>query len=186
MSISLEYEDLIRAQAEVWGDDHQIMPPIYLIHGFKRGVEIGIYLGGHAKIMLDAGLEVWMVDEWKHREDYNDPANHDQTTFDAFYEFVQKTLGWRQKAHIIRASSLEATISVPDDLDFVYIDAEHTPKAIKQDLELWYPKLRVGGIMSGHDWANGFEIEQTILDFAKAQGKPTVVLSPCQNWWFVK
>ena len=37
-------------------------------------------------------------------------------------------------------------------LDFVYIDALHTREAVKKDLELWLPKIKVNGFVGGHDY----------------------------------
>jgi hypothetical protein len=39
-----------------------------------------------------------------------------------------------------------------ESLDFVYIDANHKYDAVKKDLELWYPKVRKGGVFAGHDY----------------------------------
>jgi hypothetical protein len=56
----------------------------------------------------------------------------------------------------LRMSSAEASNFVEDgSLDFVYIDAGHDYANIKQDLDKWYPKVRSGGIVSGHDYRDG-------------------------------
>ena len=36
--------------------------------------------------------------------------------------------------------------------DFIYIDALHTYKSTKEDITNWYPKLKKGGIIAGHDY----------------------------------
>ena len=36
--------------------------------------------------------------------------------------------------------------------DFIYVDALHDYKGALRDITLWWPKLRVGGIMAGHDF----------------------------------
>jgi len=47
----------------------------------------------------------------------------------------------------------EAHPSFPDGMaDIIFIDAEHTYSAIKRDLENWWPKLKPGGMMCGHDF----------------------------------
>lgn len=35
---------------------------------------------------------------------------------------------------------------------FIFIDAAHEYDAVKKDLELWYPKLKSGGLFAGHDY----------------------------------
>ena len=49
---------------------------------------------------------------------------------------------------------MEALADFEDNsLDFVYIDANHDFVNFTQDLHEWYKKVRVGGIISGHDYA---------------------------------
>jgi hypothetical protein len=36
--------------------------------------------------------------------------------------------------------------------DFVYIDANHRKPYVASDLDAWWSKVRVGGIMAGHDY----------------------------------
>jgi len=40
--------------------------------------------------------------------------------------------------------------------DFIYIDANHSYEAVKDDIATWYPFLRVGGVMAGHDYSKRF------------------------------
>jgi hypothetical protein len=42
-----------------------------------------------------------------------------------------------------------------ESLDFVFIDADHQYESVKKDIELWLPKIKIGGIISGHDYAFG-------------------------------
>lgn len=37
-------------------------------------------------------------------------------------------------------------------LDYVYVDARHDRKGVLVDLEAWWPKIRAGGILAGHDF----------------------------------
>ncbi len=54
-----------------------------------------------------------------------------------------------------------------ESLDFIFIDGSHIYFDIKQDIEIWYPKLRNNGIICGHDCemiANKFQMD-TINSF---------------------
>ena len=67
----------------------------------------------------------------------------------------------RNTAHVgfletIVSTSVDAVASVPDgSLDWVFIDADHAYKAVRTDVISWAPKLKPGGLMSGHDYGRG-------------------------------
>lgn len=53
---------------------------------------------------------------------------------------------------LIEKPTVEAAALVQDNsLDFVFIDADHSYEGVKADIELWRPKVRPGGYLSGHD-----------------------------------
>jgi predicted O-methyltransferase YrrM len=39
-------------------------------------------------------------------------------------------------------------------LDFVFIDADHHYPHVIEDIRDWFPKIRSGGLISGHDFAH--------------------------------
>lgn len=54
---------------------------------------------------------------------------------------------------IIAKNSVEASNDFPDDyFDFVFIDANHSTGAVTEDIRHWYPKLKEGGLICGHDY----------------------------------
>jgi predicted O-methyltransferase YrrM len=56
---------------------------------------------------------------------------------------------------LIRKTSIEAVQQFEDEsLDFIYIDGNHKLQYAVQDIMEWYPKIRKGGVMSGHDYIN--------------------------------
>jgi len=52
----------------------------------------------------------------------------------------------------IKDYSSNATNRLPDNLDFVYIDGNHEYVFVMEDIELYYPKVRKGGVIGGHDF----------------------------------
>ncbi|WP_197231395.1 class I SAM-dependent methyltransferase [Novipirellula artificiosorum] len=55
--------------------------------------------------------------------------------------------------HPVRLPSTKATRCFEDgELDFVFIDGDHSYQSVKADLTAWHPKLRPGGILLGHDY----------------------------------
>jgi predicted O-methyltransferase YrrM len=58
--------------------------------------------------------------------------------------------------HIItpkRGDSVEMASTYEDDsLDFVFLDGDHRYECVKADIQAWLPKMKVGGILAGHDY----------------------------------
>jgi len=70
--------------------------------------------------------------------------------------------------------------------DFVYIDGNHDYDCVKQDIELYYPKVRSGGILGGHDFGAGFYgIVRAVQELCN---KYDYVLYSGRDgdWWIVK
>lgn len=40
-----------------------------------------------------------------------------------------------------------------DSVDMIFIDADHDYDPVKTDITIWYPKVKKGGIIAGHDYA---------------------------------
>ena len=50
-------------------------------------------------------------------------------------------------------------------LDFVFIDAGHDYTSVKKDIDAWLPKVKDGGIISGHDFMNEYPgIIQAVME----------------------
>ena len=49
-------------------------------------------------------------------------------------------------------SEAAANFFEPKSVDFVFIDADHDYLSVKKDIEAWLPKIKNGGIISGHDY----------------------------------
>ena len=60
---------------------------------------------------------------------------------------------WSDLIYIHKTTSLEASKEFDDDyFNFVFIDGDHSYKAVLQDIKAWYPKIKECGIIGGHDW----------------------------------
>ncbi len=69
------------------------------------------------------------------------------------YQLVVSKFDNNPKVSIIKNTSSEAAKNFPDNyFDWVYIDANHSYDAVKNDLETWFPKVKNGGFISGHDY----------------------------------
>ena len=81
-------------------------------------------------------------------------------------------------------------------LDFVYIDGNHNFKNVANDIVEWSKKVRVGGIVSGHDFKRQkagssyiCHVKDVVHAYAYAHGiKPWFVLrgDKAPSWLWVK
>ena len=62
---------------------------------------------------------------------------------------------WINETHIhfLKMKSTEAAGTFEDEaLDWVYIDARHDYISVLEDMNAWWPKVKPGGLFSGHDY----------------------------------
>jgi predicted O-methyltransferase YrrM len=107
-----------------------------------RGAEIGVMKGNFSAAILREwpGRELLSVDPW---EEVPENADHARRNLAEFGE----------RSRIMPMTSEAAARLVPDGgLDFAYIDALHDYESVKRDIEAWFPKIRPGGILAGHDY----------------------------------
>jgi hypothetical protein len=120
-----------------------------------KGAEIGTFMGQFSRQMLNHwGGTLFMVDVWRGLGDeYIDSSNHNNFDGGVYGKAMKNIEGFEDRAIMIRASSdIASQLFEDESLDFVYIDANHAYDWVVQDIELWYPKVKKGGILWGHDY----------------------------------
>jgi hypothetical protein len=125
----------------------------------KTMAEVGVYKGDFAYQLLqncDSIEKYYMIDPWRHLEDWSKPANKNNNTFEQFFlETKEKTSFASNKIAILRGKTTEVIEKIPHkSLDFAYIDGDHTLKGITIDLIRLFDKIRVGGWIGGDDFSS--------------------------------
>lgn len=121
-----------------------------------KGAEIGTFKGEFAKeILQNWSGTLYMIDVWRPLgEEYLDASNHSIHST-AYSETMNNINGYEDRGIMIRATSeVAADMFDRESLDFVYIDANHAYDFVVQDIKLWYPKIKSGGYLCGHDYIN--------------------------------
>ena len=112
-------------------------------------LEIGSYHGA-SSCFLAAGLarhggRLICVDTWQ-----NETMGEGES--DTFATFQQNIAGLRTKVETIRKSSLDLVDSdLPEELDFVFLDGDHSYDAVHSDMKLIGPHVVPNGIVAFHD-----------------------------------
>jgi len=120
--------------------------------GFECGVEIGTREGLFAEALCQAmpGLCLTCIDPWDEWPDHSDLIQYTDP-LDCMRKAQQRLASYG--CELVRAKSQDHAHNVLDgSLDFVYIDGDHGFDGTMLDLVLWSPKVRIGGIVSGHDY----------------------------------
>lgn len=176
-----------------WRHGYHLLPAVINRLDLHVGVEVGVALGGHADAILTQcpGVHfLYAVDPYKHREGYDDLMNLPQETFGAMFEDTERFLKRHGRCGMFRGASLDVAKFLrhenhpPLVIDFVYIDAEHTYEACKADIAAWYPLIRVGGVLSGHDYGGFPGVTRAVDEFVAAMGLELHVPEPQQFFWY--
>lgn len=143
-------------------------------------VEIGVDYGINARNMLKMLpiKKIYLIDPYDQILD-NVPG-------DVRLKKAQKYLSkYKSKIVFIRKQSCEGFKDIPDDLDFVYLDGSHRYEDVKRDIELYYPKVRKGGIIGGHDfWVSQIGVCKAVLEFVKNNNLK--LYGELTDWWIIK
>ena len=123
----------------------------YILNGlnlFGEGAEIGVKSGIYSEYILKIwhGQKLYSIDPWIEflQDEYIDSANVDKDQQEEFYkQTFQRLNRFASRSRILRCTSEKAAHQFrTGQLDFVYIDAQHHYEAVKEDLMLWYPKVK--------------------------------------------
>jgi len=163
------------------------------------GIEIGTQTGLFSEIILqNSKLSLlWSLDCWEHQEDYNDIANKENIRQKYYWlKTINRLKKFGKRSKIIKAYSNEIPIKYNylKDMDFVYIDANHTYEGCKSDLEIWYSRVREDGILSGHDYFNGDKkdckncgVKKAVDEMVKKYNlKLNLTEDNPKSWWIIK
>jgi predicted O-methyltransferase YrrM len=144
-----------------------------------NAVEIGVAQGNFSKALLSTwqGRKLYLIDPWEYMgEDYTDIFNiSNEQQEQVLVDCKENLKGYEDRYEIIRATSEKAVMKFSDSFfDFVYIDANHAFKYAEEDIKLWYPKIKKGGILAGHDYVpdtinkyGSFGVKSAVDNFAK-------------------
>lgn len=164
---------------------------------FNKGAEIGVDRGAYSEVLckLNPQLQLFSIDVWSisSKEDPNTTEAR-QKQYDEHYEDAKRRLA-KYNCKILRQKSLEAVQNFKDNsLDFVYIDSNHSFVEVAGDIYSWEKKVKIGGIVSGHDYqhfppAKDNHVKHVVDAFTQAFEIPTYFelgVDKYHSWFWVK
>jgi predicted O-methyltransferase YrrM len=126
-----------------------------------RGAEVGVFKGIFANRLLKNLPDIqtyYCIDPWAHDEDYKKTlrprSSENKVNLNQAYKaFLKNTNNWKNKRIILQMTSMEALNRVVDEsLDWVFVDGNHAYEYAREDIIGWSKKLKVGGLLAGHDY----------------------------------
>lgn len=123
------------------------MAEVCAINGFKTGVEVGVKEGRftHYLVTTIPGLYMYSVDKWeKCSNETEDYSGWPMEEYERNFRLAVKSL----PVMILKMDSLKAAGVIPS-VDFVFIDADHSYKGVKADIDAYRKKCR---FLCGHDY----------------------------------
>jgi hypothetical protein len=98
-----------------------------------------------------------------------------------FDEFSENTKHLKEHFNVIVGKSDESSKFFEDNsVDVIFIDAGHSYDAVIRDIKSWLPKIKDGGIMSGHDYDSWAGVNKAVNEIFDKVDKID------NNCWFVK
>lgn len=178
---SRQYERL-EAQNARLGLQFMQMAREYLLYRMPKGsvcAEIGVHEGEFSRRILDTvePEQLHLIDPWMQGEGlFGKQAARGQATMDERYEEVKGLVAQELTADRVRIHR-NLSNEIVDDFedsyfDWIYVDGNHLYEYVKQDLELYYPKVKDGGYIAGDDygipgyWDNGVKkaVDEFVLE----------------------
>jgi len=162
-----------------------------------EAAEVGVAEGGFSFTLLGEWPgKLHMIDCWQHLpEGYQDGCNSPDEHQEWRYQLVTKEAKkYKDRAIVHRMFSNEAAkLFGAGQLDFIYLDANHRLEMIQSDIRLWYPIVKRGGILAGHDYLDGvvggsdYGVKQAVDEFAQKNDlKVNVIPEEWPSWWVQK
>lgn len=82
---------------------------------------------------------------------------------------------------VIPKDSIEASKDFNDNsLDFVFLDSSHLYEPTKQEIMAWYPKLKDGCLLAGHDFFGHDEVNRAVREMIPEKIKRETINKPDQ------
>lgn len=121
---------------------------------------------------------LYMVDNWGtiHGQ-FGDGASsqswHDKNHQDA----MDRVFFASDRVTVLRGITWDMAAQVLDNsLDLLYLDACHTYECVRKDLQTWFPKVKPGGVVAGHDYLNrSYGVFQAVEEFTTGKYQPVII-----------
>ena len=146
-------------------------------------VELGVFKGEFAEELYKrmSPKQLTLVDIWEGSYGSGDKDGNNHVTVDdmvAVYNGLVEKYSNISNVKVVRSTSTAFLETQEDNsLDMVYVDADHAYEAVLSDLKLSFQKIKVGGILAGHDYIPNTQIAAAVDYFCRSYGQRVVAIT---------
>lgn len=182
MSLAKQYYDLNGLKGKIFYNIHEFiyiiehnifkmrkLRPAFLdairTHSLNKnmiGVEIGVNEGKNAFSMLKhlSIKKLYLIDPYVKYSNNDRYITGNQKSFNNAKKNLKR---YSDKIEFIQDFAENAIDVIPNNLDFVYIDGNHDYDFVKKDVELYFKKLKLGGLI-GFDDTGLYSVSKVIIE----------------------
>lgn len=174
----------------------------YLVdQGYTKFAEIGVWKGHSISFLANllkgkSDIEIYAIDlfdeTYKYTPTDSSADENIRKQVEFIYQIYQENLkrtNTRNMITDVKGSSWDmADVFSDGQLDVAFIDADHSYDSVKKDITAWFPKIRKGGILSGHDYVKGNTVAQAVNEMNSIIFKPNnlKLILDKDSIWYVK
>lgn len=150
-------------------------PRDFLVRALPKhavGCEVGVYRGDFSDRILRIARprELYLIDTWDAAHTTGSRLDaqegHDERYRFVCERFARETA--RETVKILRETSEEASRRFREgQLDFAYLDGDHSYEQVRKDLSAYYPLIKAGGILCGDDYDVHPGVKRAVDEFAQ-------------------
>lgn len=136
-----------------------------------EGVELGVAHGWYSEQILQHTnlARLYSIDPW------SKPAGSDVlhlADVSLYLDTLRLLRPFAARSTVLRLYSHEAKVLFArESLDFIYIDSQHWRPEITRDIANYWPLVRPGGMLAGHDYGTCFpDVTDVVDEFAGREG----------------
>jgi hypothetical protein len=156
-------------------------------------LQVGVYTGDASdwlltSILLDPSSTLTDVDTWQG----SDEREHEAMDFDAIYGIYLNRMDKYENVMSIKGDSTYVLPNLKEKYDFIYIDGDHTEKAVYRDATNAWPLLKSQGILAFDDYLWGQDVHPSLRpmiaidNFLQEKQGEYVLLSQDYQVWIQK
>lgn len=152
------------------------------------GIELGCGDGDTTLHLLSnlPNLTLYGIDPYIGYDDFNG-HNPAEMLAGNFVNTMRKIDSYKDRFTLYRDISDNVVDKFEDEsLDFIFIDGLHSYEQVLKDCENYYPKIKKGGLFSGHDYRVIDSVNRAVNEFADKVNVSEIGETQNDVWYWVK